>query len=229
MSKRLLLISLVAGALVLGCTEGTAPPSEPPVPDASPHFLQWDRSDGPISFAATGETPDGDLDIVRPPLLVAGDSIGLDTYEVSFWAVRGETRVVTIHYVDATGTVEAPYVRLAVSDPAVRPDGSPIAVGDSVFITVAVDPTDLAIHLAPSGLVFGTATELQMWYGGAVDDLNGDGSVNTTDATIQHTQLGMWWTVDVDAPWAPTIADHDPAAEWFRGWLQHFSGYAISW
>ena len=148
MSRRLHLISLLAGALVLGCAEGTAPLNAPPA--AGPHFLQWDTSAGPVTFAATGETPHGELELVQPPPRAAGQALVLDRFEASFWAVRGESRTVQINYLDEAGAEDDPYVRLTVTDPVQRPDGSPIALGDSVLITVSVEPTDLVIHLAPS-------------------------------------------------------------------------------
>jgi hypothetical protein len=228
MSKGVLRVSLMAGALVLGCAQSTEPVAEPP--DAGLHFLTWDPANGPVTFSAVGETPTGALDIVHPLFLAAGDSIQLDTYVVSFWAVRGEPRSIQINYVNGT-LVEGPYVRLDVSEPILRPDGSPIAVGDSILITVSVDPTDILVHLEPSGLQFGTAnpTQLQMWYGGAKDDLNSDGTVNADDSYIQQTLLGMWYQEGADNPWDAITATHDLAAEWFQAGLQHFSGYAVSW
>ncbi len=224
---RILLTAVMAGALTLGCTDGGV---FEPLPEApSFHFLEWDATNGPVSFNATGETPHGSLDFIDGPLRLAADSIGLDTYEVRFWAVRGEQRTVQINYTDATGAAESPYVRFAVSDPVSRPDGSPIALGDSILLTVSVNPTDIVVHLEPSGLTFGTPAELQMWYGGAKDDLNGDGTVDGTDESIQNNQLGMAWTEDIGQPWDTHPAEHDVPSEWFKAHLEHFSGYAISW
>lgn len=230
MSKGLLRISLLAGALVLGCAEGTAPVAElPQEPENALHFLSWDPANGPVDFAAFGATPYGPIDFVDQPLRAVGDSVLVDSYAVSFWAVRGEQRFIQINYIDSLGAVESPYVRFDVSDPVQRPNGSGIAVGDSVLITVSVDPTDIVVRFEPSGLQFGNASELQMWYGGASDDLNGDGSVDSTDADIQQNQLGMWWQEQPIDPWDSIIADHSIELEWFRAWLEHFSGYAVSW
>jgi hypothetical protein len=231
MTKRILLASLTAGLAVLACTEGTAPLNEPPAPpDAGPHFVKWDAANGPVRFSAVGETPHGALDIVHPLFRAAGDSIQLDTYEVSFWAVRGERRYIQINYVEADGS-QHPYIRLDVANPTQRPDGSPIAMGDSVPISVSVDPTDVLVHFGPSGLQFGTdyPTTFQMWYGGATDDLNLDGTVNSTDSYIQYNLLGMWYHESAGEPWEEIDSRHDPEREWFGARLQHFSGYAISW
>ena len=221
--------ALLAGAMILGCADGSGSVFEPQPEEPRFHFLAWDPTNGPVAFHATGETPHGTLDFVDGPLRLLADSIGLDTYVVHFWAVRGEERTVQINYTDAAGAAESPYVRFAVSDPVHRPNGSPIAVGDSVLLTVSVNPTDIAVYLEPSGLTFGTPAELQMWYGGAKDDLNGDGTVDGTDHEIQTTQLGMAWTEDIGLSWETHPAEHDVAAEWFHALLQHFSGYAISW
>lgn len=232
MNTRVLFASVLVGAAVLACTEGTAPLNDAPAqPDAGFHFLTWDTSKGPVTFSATGETPGGALDIVDRPLRAAGDSMLLDRFEASFYAVRGQTRSVQINYLEEAGSnaIAGPYVKLRVSDPVQRPDGSPIAVGDSVLITLSVDPTELVIHLEPSGLQFGNATGLRMWYGGANHDFNADGVVDSQDSYIQQHLLGMAWTEGGDNPWGVISAEHSLSYERFTAYLQHFSGYAISW
>jgi hypothetical protein len=139
---------------------------------------------------------------------------------------------VRINYLDeAGGDIEGPYVSLTVTEPIQRPDGSLITVGDSVLITVAVDPADLRIQLEPSGLLFGanSPTELRMWYTGASDDFDNDGVVTSEDGFIQKNLLTMAWTEGGDDPWGVVFAEHSLSDERFTAHLAHFSNYAIAW
>jgi hypothetical protein len=86
-----------------------------------------------------------------------GDSIQLATDQASFWAVRGQTRSVRIDYLsDGSGGGVAHFLEFTVPAEGLlrRPDGSTFATGDSVLITIAVDPAELVVQFEPSGLVF---------------------------------------------------------------------------
>jgi hypothetical protein len=169
------------------------------------------------------------LDIFHPVMRAAGDPLVLDTYELSFWAVRGQEREVYIKY-DAGGSWRT-YIEFEVTRPIQRPDGSPIAVGDSVLITLSVDPTNLMVHLEPSGLQFDPSvpTELEFHYEGANHDFNEDGVVDGADDYIQANLLGTWYQDDTGSPWGIIGSDHDLEDEEFELFLEHFSGYAVSW
>src|ERR1051326_7255555 len=91
------------------------------------------------------------LHFIRP----APTSASLPDTAVSFWAKRGEDRELRLYY-DAqsgSGTGEE-FLRFTVPAAALaqRPDGSAIAVGDSVLISVRViDPSRLIVDFPPSG------------------------------------------------------------------------------
>jgi hypothetical protein len=75
-----------------------------------------------------------------------------------------------------------------------RPDGTPIADGDSVLITVrVVDPARLLFQFEPAGLTFNPSrpAELRIHYNHADDDLDEDGDVDVDDATLELT-IGIW-------------------------------------
>ena len=88
------------------------------------------------------------------------------------------------------------FLRLKIGKDALRnrPDGSAIAVGDSVFVSVVwVGADSILFRLEPSGLTFDPANpaDLKIEYGEAGDDLNDDGVVNAADTTIENA-LDIW-------------------------------------
>ena len=68
-----------------------------------------------------------------------------------------------------------------------------------------------------------------MWYTGTGGDLNGDGVVDKLDYYLEYESLGMWFQEDWGNPWGEIKSEHSPEGDWFRAWLEHFSGYAVSW
>ena len=147
--------------------------------------------------------PDDGGDTVKPPsdltiLRLAQSSPALFSTEVSFYAVRGENREGEISFVDDEhpGEPGEKYLELRVDAEALaaRPDGSPIADGDSVLITVrVVDPTQLLFQFEPAGLTFNPSrpAELKIHYDHADPDLDVDGDVDVDDTTLELT-IGIW-------------------------------------
>jgi hypothetical protein len=247
MNKRTRFASLFALTAVLSCSDGTGPAldqmAQPElVADGGLHHLKW-APDVPVQFTAEGNTQVQELPFSDNSGLQAAEGsaqLALDAYKVGFWAVRGEHRYVQINYqtaaantfsLSADAEIESPFLRLDVDEPVTRPDGSEIAVGDSVFITVYVDPADLVVYLLPHGLQFGSTdlNTLQMWYDGAGPDLNTDGLVNTADAYIEQQLLGLWYQATPGAPWTVLPSEQSHSEDWFWTRLHHFSGYAVSW
>ena len=74
------------------------------------------------------------------------------------------------------------------------PDGTPIAEGDSVLITIrVVDPAKMLFEMEPSGtdLLRRRPAELKIHYEEAHGDLNDDGSVDSDDDDIEST-MAIW-------------------------------------
>ena len=230
--SRLIPVALMLG--VASCADTTAPPGVH-APDTQPHHLRWNRTSGPVTFAASAGGPAGELALAETPRVLLsgadGDSVALQTYHASFWAKRGERRFIEINYVNVLSSTEYPFLRLSIADPVRHPNGQAIAYGDSVLITVAVDPVELVVHLEPSGIQFGRAdpTTLRLWYGGAEGDLNGDGVVDEQDATIEKNLLGLWYQENILAPWQEINSAKSETEKWISSALEHFSGYAVSW
>jgi len=111
-----------------------------------------------------------------------------------------------------------------------RPDGSLIAQGDSVLITLTlVDPVHLIVDCQPSGLLFSPhdPARLKFSYADVDDDLNGDGVVNATDSALTRV-LSVWRQETPTSPWilvpSTTTGSFDVEAD-----IGGFTGYAIAY
>jgi len=139
-----------------------------------------------------GPRPPADLNIVE----LADDAPPLYNPDISFYAVKGENREGRIFFQDDQGGPGEEYLRLKVDAPTLqaRPDGSLIADGDSVLITIrVVDPRQMLFEMEPSGLTFSAEepAELRIRYGEVHGDFNDDGSVDTEDDDIENT-MAIW-------------------------------------
>lgn len=152
----------------------------------------------------------------------------LDQFQVSFWAVRGQPSSVLINYVGSVAAPQ-PFLRLDVTDPTFVPGRGNLAVGDSVLLTVTVDPVHVLVQLEPSGVQFGQPSALSIWYGGAGGDLNGDGVADSTDAGIEGGLLKVFYQEDVADPWTGISSVQSATDRTFTAQLQHFSRYAVAW
>jgi hypothetical protein len=219
------LISLTLALFAAGCIgEGNPLAVQPPA--SAPHFLRWAGTTAP-QFTAIG-APSGGL--VNGVFLSSRSSeLRLDRHEATFWAVRGEARSVQINYADSAGGTDSPFLRLVITDPTYVPGQGELALGDSVLITVTVDTTNIGVTLDPTGLQFGDPGQLEIWYGGAGGDLNGDGVADSTDAYIETQLLGMKYREGADGEWTDIPALQLLADKSFTSSLPHFSTYAVAW
>jgi hypothetical protein len=137
-----------------------------------------------------------------------------------------------IYYRNSSADAWKPYERFVVPASALarRPDGTAIATGDSILITMTIDLARMVTTYGPSGLQFSTTTpsSLQKWYTGAGGDFNGDGTVDEQDQYVEVNLLDLWTQSGTD-PWQKTAAEHSTTEKWFKTRPEHFSGYAISW
>lgn len=187
-----------------------------------PRFIQW-AGDAAPQFSARVRRPNrtGTAAHMTPPL-------GLDTYAVSFWAVRGESRSIQINYSSSSNPGNHPFLKLTTTDPQFVPGMGELAMGDSVLITVRVDTTKIGVSLEPTGLQFGAPAELKIWYGGADGDLNGDGVADSTDTAIEAQVLGLWYREGQADAWTNLPAVQTLAEKAFTYAIPHFSEYAIA-
>lgn len=217
---------LVALAFVAaGCSESNGPGLQPPLTQG-PHFLRWAGGSPPRFIAVGGLSGQGNGGGVFRG--TGPDWLSLDQNTVTFWAVRGQERSVQINYRSGSDDTQ-PFLRLTTVDPAYVPGLGDLAVGDSVLISVTVDPQNIKVSLEPTGLRFGEPAQFHMWYGGANGDLNGDGVVDGSDEYVESQLLGMWYREDLVDPWTRISAAQSLSDKSFTVTLQHFSEYAVSW
>ena len=203
---RVLALPLLGGVAiaVAACSDSTAPAAAVRTNDQM-HFLR---------FAAGA-----------PPLA---------SRSASFYAVRGEDREVSLWYRPAVGESDsAKFIEFKVPGAALlaRPDGSPIAVGDSVLITVTVgDTANMIVRFEPSGLRFDpqVPARLKMNFGEADDDYNGDGVVDSKDTSVE-SQFSMWRQEQPGLPWLKLGSAVVEDLKEVEADITGFSGYAISY
>lgn len=153
---------------------------------------------------------------------------------VSFWAVKGQDREAFIWYNAEPGQTDSTkLVRFRVTKKSLckRPDGSNIANGDSLQITMTVvDPVRQQVKFEPAGLLFcsGKPAKLTMWYEQANHDFDRDGDIDAADATWESF-LSIW---KQETPWSPwekvtTVLqdDNDEAQADITGFTSYLVAY----
>jgi hypothetical protein len=112
-----------------------------------------------------------------------------------------------------------------------RPDGTPIATGDSILITITVvDAARMILDMQPSGLRFSPSdpADLKISFFEADDDVNQDGSVDDTDATLL-TRLAIWRRETAASPWVKLTSTIAFELDQVEADLLGFTGYAIAY
>jgi hypothetical protein len=174
--------------------------------------------------------PPADLNFVRlaqtsPPLFEGGVA--------SFYAVQGEDHEARIYFQDLNGAQGEEFLRLRVRPASLlaRPDGTPIAAGDSVLITVrVVDPDTILFEMEPSGLTFSATepAELKIHYAHGDHDFNDDGAINVFDDQIK-SQLAIWRQPALTDPFVKLGSVNVEESEEINADILGFSRYAIAY
>lgn len=152
----------------------------------------------------------------------------------TFYAVRGQERELRMYFRPAAGqTDSSEFLRFKVSDGTTLtlPGGIPVALGDSVLITViVVDPARFIVDFQPSGLLFSRnePAELRMRYAEADDDLDDDGDVDAEDDDIE-LQLRIWRQEGIGTPWFLTDGFAEVNLEEVEADITGFTRYAIAY
>ena len=153
---------------------------------------------------------------------------------LSFWAKKGVETYATMYYHAQPGSNDSTAFlrfRLRAASLAAMPDGTPIAVGDSVLITISlIDPDHLIVDCQPSGLTFAPdrPAVLKMSYAETNGDVNGDGVVDQQDTAILRT-LRIWRREALMDPWMALVSNVDLGIHEVETDITGFSGYAVAY
>lgn len=187
------------------------------------------RSDG--STAADGDIrPAEALNFLRP----AADAPPLANPSIDFWAKRGEDREAFMYYRSRPGRSDSSvFMRFKVSASSLdrRPDGTAIALGDSVLITIRVaDPARLILDFQPSGLRFSAASpaDLKLDFSESSRDFDGDGDEDADDSRAKSA-LSIWKQEAPGLPWVRLASVTEFTLEELEADILGFTGYAIAY
>jgi hypothetical protein len=167
-------------------------------------------------------------------LHVAKGTPSLVATHVSFYAVKGIGSGVDLYFRPLPGNTDSLRLlsfRMGANSLAYRADGSPIAQGDSVLISLTVsDPYHLVVDFQPSGLRFADADQpvLDMSWEACGADLNYDGTVDAADDTIA-SQLAVWRQEDPALPWFRQTGLLFKDIHEVKVQLSGFTGYALAY
>lgn len=211
MRSRLIPLRLALAVAAVGCGDIAAPP-----PDAVQQ---------PPVAAIVAPSP-------IPILRQARTAPRLKTYRISFWAKRGTQTTVQVDYRKVPGQqLSDPFLRfrIPINGLVAGAGGVPLARGDSVLITLSIDSVYFRVDFQPSGVVFSNSSPAQLafWYQDSDPDLNGDGVVNATDATLEQNLV--IWSKSGNGGWGKLVSRNDPNQQVVAAQVFHFSEYAVSW
>jgi hypothetical protein len=175
------------------------------------------------------EDPDGVDENGLPILLRFSPGVVPEERTIRFWAVQGKTREAKIR----NAVTGKDLVKLKVHARTIikYPDGRPLAVDDSVLITMALDPDGRVLaEFSPAGLGFDSedGAELTIAYDVADPDFDGSGDIDTAD--VQAEDLLSIWRQGADGePFSPRPSSQDRIGRKVVANIQGFSRYAIAY
>lgn len=192
-----------------------------------------------LSLLACSSASDSLAPEVRPEsllklLTVNANAPALANGSVSFYAVKGTNASADIWYRPRAGQRDSTKFlefRLGGATLDRRPDGSVIANGDSVRITVTVtDPAHLIVQFQPSGLTFSSKdpARLRMFFAEVGDDLDHDGHVDANDDEVEQ-KLSLWKQESLGLPWFKLASVLVKDSKRVDADLSGFTGYALAY
>ena len=168
--------------------------------------------------------PSADLHFLR----LSATAPQLQSTVVSFYAVKGQDREIRVRFKNGEDYLR---FRVFASSLSLHPDGTAIANGDSVLITITItDPTKLQADFQPAGLKFSSSNpaRLQFEFGEADKDLNGDGVINGTDAAL-IPQISTWRQETVGGEWLKVGSVVEVEINEVQADILGFTGYALAY
>jgi hypothetical protein len=185
------------------------------------------------ALAACGGDSTGPRQITKPTsdlhfLRLSATAPQLQSTVVSFFAVKGQDSEIRVRFKNGEDFLR---FRVFANSLLQRPDGSAIANGDSVLITLTItDPTKLQADFQPAGLKFSSANpaRLQFEFGEADKDLNEDGVVNATDASL-IPQISTWRQEVAGGEWFKVGSLVEIEINEVQADIVGFTGYALAY
>lgn len=154
--------------------------------------------------------------------------------QVTFYAVQGRATGADIWYHARPGSTDSTTFlefRVGPASLATRPDGSAIAAGDSVLITLTVtDQSHFLVDFQPSGLKFSATDQptLKISFAACGEDLNYDHVVDAKDQEIMNS-LSFWRQELPFQPWHKVSSTLQQSVKEVDAQLGGFTGYALMW
>lgn len=153
---------------------------------------------------------------------------------VHMWVINGVQREVEIWYHLRAGQPDSTrFLRFRVDRRSLllRPDGTPIAPGDSILITISIiDTVRQQVQFSPPGLRFapGRPAKLWLWYLEADHDFNADGAIDPLDSAIEML-LGMYRLEAGATTWERIASALDTAEDEVQANVDGFTTYAVAY
>jgi hypothetical protein len=175
-----------------------------------------------------GPRDESELEFVRFP----DELWPLAEKSAAVWAVKGQNRVLSLRYRTSSGPGSDEFLSLEIPADALwrRPSGELFQPGDSVLITVQVG-TDrrMLFDFEPSGLLFNPSepARLRIEYRRLGGDLNGDGTVDETDTSLEW-RTRIWRQEQPGDDWYPIPTTKDQDADEARATITSFTGFVIA-
>lgn len=182
----------------------------------------------------TGPGDDVKTDAELTVLRTAASAPPLVATTASFYALKGQNREVRLFYRPAPGSLDSTeFLRFKVPDESLdrRPDGSVIANGDSVLITVTVlDVAKLIVDFQPAGLRFAASkpAELKLSFAEADGDLDDDGDIDGDDVAAE-SRLAIWRRETIADPWVRLSSVLSVSRDEVEATITGFTNYAIAY
>lgn len=198
----------------------------PNTPRPFPAPVDLDKGPGQGSDNRSGRDPDF--------LQAADGAPAIANPVIVFTAVKGRDTTVSMVYQRSRrggGNDLFAEFRVRARSLAFRPDGQPIADGESVQITMrVVDQAHGIIDFQPSGLQFSARdpARLKISYAHTDPDLNHDGVLDARDAVLRRG-LHMICRESPTSPWTPVPSTNDSGNDAVDALIRGFSGYAIEY
>ncbi len=164
----------------------------------------------------------------------ASNAPSLSLAPVSFYAVQGADRRVEIFYnprPDQSSPSSLLRLRIRQNAQIVLPDGTSLAAGDSVQITINVlDPLKLIVQFQPSGLRFvgPNVAELRMSFLETNRDLNHDGVVDNLDRALERT-LSIYRQEGANDPFLRVSSIVSSGSSQVDSFIGGFTNYVIAY